>query len=262
MTGLPLLLRLRSSPLWVRTSPVSAAMRCGTTTSTPTPRSIAPATSARSSRTDGADFGYQHPRARAVLARRMAATDRKDAIRSRHLRHAHAVEPGSDHRAWRTAYTDWAIDTQIDRTMVPDGRAFVAGTYIRENSNLVASAALRRCFAWQPSFEHVPGERGISLRQSSIPARSDGSTLQGPSILFLFTQIRCERKRQWRSARLGLHCEFLVLAMAEPAALCAIHGIHEFNGGSTNYDGSRSQRERQQHGLPGREIHLLKSAQT
>ncbi len=46
----------------------------------------------------GTDFSNQHPRRRAVLARCLAATDWQDAVRIRHLRHPHAVQPRSNHR--------------------------------------------------------------------------------------------------------------------------------------------------------------------
>src|SRR2546423_15058372 len=63
--------------------------------------------------------------------------------------------------------------------------------------------------------------------------------------------IRCERKRQWRSSRFWLHREFLGMAVAEPAALCPVHRIHEVQRRVNQLLRSRAQSEQEIQGLPG-----------
>src|SRR6202043_3193284 len=64
-----------------------------------------------------------------------------------HMRNTAFTGPGP-----QDSYTDFAVDTQIDRTLFRTDVLSFRGTYIRENSNLAAMAALQ---AASPGSHHL-----------------------------------------------------------------------------------------------------------
>jgi hypothetical protein len=128
------------------------------------------------------------------------------------------------------SYTDWAVDLQFDRA-IPHWKnevLSIRGTYIRENSSLVASAAAvpphrRIC---RTSSEYSPGRSRVPLRQSRL---DDRWTVQRhgnrrPNVL---SGGPSYGQFQWRPYKPWIHSQRRLVAAAEHWLNCtntpAIH---------------------------------------
>jgi len=91
--------------------------------------------------TDGTDFGYNirglGPYWRVAWQQLTGKTQYEVGTYGMHMRSSPGAITGPE-----DSYTDYAFDAQIDRTVVRTDVLSWRATYIRENSNLVASTAL------------------------------------------------------------------------------------------------------------------------
>jgi hypothetical protein len=139
-------------------------------------------------------------------------------------------------------YTDWAFDAQVDRTLFRRHVLSFRGTYIRENSNLAASASiapptgpLASPFAhhlntFQPNVEfhygnRVTGTFGWFETQGTVDP-----------LLYPAASVTGSANGDPRSAGYILNVSYWPWQNLQLAAQYT--GYTRFNGGSTNYDGS------------------------
>ena len=134
-------------------------------------------------------------------------------------------------------YTDWAIDTQIDRTLFRTDVLSFRGSYIRENSNLIASAALG---AASPGSHHLNtifanAEYHFGNRASGAFGWFDTSGTVDP---LLFTQEAVSGSVNGDPRGSGYIANFSYWPYQNVQLSAQYTGYTKFNGGTTNYDGA------------------------
>ena len=132
-------------------------------------------------------------------------------------------------------YTDWAVDTQIDRTLYRTDVLSLRGTYIRENSNLVASAALG---AASPGSHHLNtvlanAEYHFGNRASAAFGWFNISGTVDPA---LFTQSAVTGSANGDPRGAGYITNFSYWPWQNVQLSAQYAGYTRFNGGNTNYD--------------------------
>jgi hypothetical protein len=134
-------------------------------------------------------------------------------------------------------YTDFAFDTQIDRTLFRTDVLSLRGTYIRENSNLVASAALG---AASPGNHHLNtvlanAEYHFGNRASATFGWFDTSGTIDP---VLFPQAAISGSANGDPRGSGYIGNFSYWPWQNLQLSAQYTGYTRFNGGTTNYDGA------------------------
>ncbi len=134
-------------------------------------------------------------------------------------------------------FTDWAVDGQIDRTMFRTDVLSVRGTYIHENSNLIASAAAG---AASIGIHHldtvlVNGEYHFGNRYSGTFGWFDTSGTVDP---LLYTQSPVGGSANGDPRGSGYIVNFSYWPWQNLQLSAQYTGYTKFNGGSTNYDGA------------------------
>ena len=133
------------------------------------------------------------------------------------------------------SYTDYAFDAQIDRTVVRTDVLSWRATYIRENSNLVASTALG---AASPGSHHLNtfltnAEYHFGNKYSGSIGWFDTSGTVDP---LLFTQSAVSGSANGDPRGSGYIANFSVWPWQNLQLSAQYTGYTKFNGGSTNYD--------------------------
>lgn len=134
-------------------------------------------------------------------------------------------------------YTDFAFDTQIDRTVVRTDVLSWRATYIRENSNLLGSAALDLA---SPGKHHLDtfltnAEYHFGNKYSGGFGWFDTSGTVDP---LLFTQSAVSGSANGDPRGSGYIANFSVWPWQNLQLSAQYTGYTKFNGGSTNYDGA------------------------
>lgn len=134
-------------------------------------------------------------------------------------------------------FTDWAIDTQIDRTLFRTDVLSLRGTYIRENSNLVATAALGGA---NPGSHHLNtvfanAEYHFGNRFSGTFGWFDTSGTTDP---LLYPQAGVSGSANGDPRGSGYITNFSYWPWQNVQLSAQYTGYTKFNGGSTNYDGA------------------------
>ena len=134
-------------------------------------------------------------------------------------------------------YTDFAVDTQIDRTVVRTDVLSLRATYIRENSNLVASTALG---AASPGNHHLDtfltnAEYHFGNKYSGAFGWFDTSGTIDP-LLFPQTDVSGSVNGDPRGS--GYIANFSYWPWQNLQLSAQYTGYAKFNGGSNNYDGA------------------------
>ncbi|MGA6984640.1 MAG: hypothetical protein WBZ01_01190 [Terriglobales bacterium] len=139
------------------------------------------------------------------------------------------------------SYTDWAVDTQYDRTLFRHDVLSLRGTYIRENSNLASSASVpvgdmgplaspggHHLNTFMPNAEYHFGNRVSGTFAWFITQGTIDSVLYSPTTGSANGDPRSAgyigNLSYWPWQNLQLAFQYT--------------GYTRFNGGSTNYDGS------------------------
>lgn len=134
-------------------------------------------------------------------------------------------------------YTDYAFDTQIDRTIVRTDVLSFRATFIRENSNLVASAFLGGA---SPGSHHLNtflanAEYHFGNRASGAFGWFDTSGTVDPA---LFTQAAVSGSANGDPRGAGYIANFSYWPWQNLQLSAQYTGYTRFNGGNTNYDGA------------------------
>jgi hypothetical protein len=134
-------------------------------------------------------------------------------------------------------YTDFAFDTQIDRTVVRTDVLSWRATYIRENSNLLASTVLG---AASPGHHHLNtfltnAEYHFGNKYSGSFGWFDTSGTIDP---LLFTQSAVSGSANGDPRGSGYIANLSVWPWQNLQLSAQYTGYTKFNGGSTNYDGA------------------------
>jgi hypothetical protein len=132
-------------------------------------------------------------------------------------------------------FTDWAVDTQIDRTLFRTDVLSLRGTYIRENSNLTATAALG---AASPGSHHLNtfqanAEYHFGNRASGTFGWFDTSGTADP---FLYPQEAVSGSANGDPRGAGYIANFSYWPWQNLQLSAQYTGYTRFNGGATNYD--------------------------
>jgi len=134
-------------------------------------------------------------------------------------------------------YTDFAFDTQIDRTVVRTDVLSWRATYIRENSNLLASTALG---AASPGNHHL--NTFLTNAEYHFGNKYSGSfgwfDTSGTIDSLLFTQSAVSGSANGDPRGSGYIANFSVWPWQNLQLSAQYTGYTKFNGGSTNYDGA------------------------
>ena len=141
---------------------------------------------------------------------------------------------------WQDSYTDWGVDTQIDRTLFRKDVLSFRATYIRENSDLLASFNGTPPLAGvgTASFEHCDGQCRIPLRQPlyrNIRLVQYDRHFRHDSVS---AQCRGDRQLQWRPEGRGYIANFTYWPWQNLLLAAQYTGYTRFNGAQNNYDGS------------------------
>jgi hypothetical protein len=134
-------------------------------------------------------------------------------------------------------FTDYAFDTQIDRTLFRTDVLSLRGTYIRENSNLAAMAALG---AASPGSHHLNtvmanAEYHFGTRVSAAFGWFDTHGTVDP---FLYPQAEVSGSANGDPRNSGYITNFSYWPWQNLQLSAQYTGYTRFNGGSTNYDGA------------------------
>ena len=134
-------------------------------------------------------------------------------------------------------YTDFAFDTQIDRTVVRTDVLSFRATYIRENSNLLASTALGTA---SPSSHHLDtfltnAEYHFGNKYSGAFGWFDTSGTIDP---VLFTQVAVSGSSNGDPRGSGYIANFSFWPWQNLQLSAQYTGYTKFNGGTNNYDGA------------------------
>ena len=134
-------------------------------------------------------------------------------------------------------YTDWAVDTQIDRTLFRTDVLSFRGTYIRENSNLVATAALG---AASPGSHHL--NTLLANAEYHLGNRASGAfgwfATSGTTDPLLFPQAAVSGSANGDPKGSGYIANFSYWPYQNVQLSAQYTGYTRFNGGSANYDGA------------------------
>jgi hypothetical protein len=132
-------------------------------------------------------------------------------------------------------YTDWAIDTQIDRTLFRTDVLSLRGTYMRENSNLLASAALGAASLGNHHLNSVlvNAEYHFGNRASGAFGWFDTSGTVDP---LLFPQAAVSGSANGSPKGSGYIANFSYWPWQNVQLSAQYTGYTRFNGGSANYD--------------------------
>ena len=183
---------------------------------------------------DGVDFGYNirglAPYWRVAWQQLTGKTQYEFGAYGMHMRSSPGAITGLE-----DSYTDWAIDTQIDRTLFRTDVLSLRGSYIRENSNLVASTALGAASA---GSHHVNtllanAEYHFGNRASGAFGWFDTSGTVDP---LLFTQAAVSGSASGDPRGSGYIANFSYWPWQNMQLSAQYTGYTRFNGGSTNYD--------------------------
>jgi len=133
-------------------------------------------------------------------------------------------------------FTDWAVDTQIDRTLFRTDVLSFRGTYIRENSNLVASTALG---AASPGGHHLNtifanAEYHIGNKYSGTFGWFDTS---GTIDTLLYPQSAVSGSANVDPRGAGYIANFSYWPWQNLQLSAQYTGYTRFNGAANNYDG-------------------------
>ena len=134
-------------------------------------------------------------------------------------------------------FTDWAVDAQIDRTLFRTDVLSLRGTYIRENSNLAALAALGGA---SPGSHHLNtvsanAEYHFGNRVSGAFGWFDTNGTVDP---LLFPQDPVDGSANGDPRSSGYIANFSYWPWQNVQLAAQYTGYTRFNGGSTNYDGA------------------------
>ena len=134
-------------------------------------------------------------------------------------------------------YTDWAVDTQIDRTLFRKDVLSFRGTYIRENSDLLASfvtgaASLRdhHLDTFLANAEYHFGNR--------ISGTFGWFDTGGTADALFYSPAAVSGSANGNPRGSGYILSFSVWPWQNLQLAAQYTGFTRFNGGSTNYDGS------------------------
>jgi hypothetical protein len=132
-------------------------------------------------------------------------------------------------------FTDWAVDMQIDRTLFRTDVLSFRGTYIRENSNLVAMAALQ---AASPDSHHLNtvkanAEYHIGNKYSGTFGWFNTSGTTDP---LLYPQGGVTGSANGDPKGSGYIANFGYWPWQNLLLSAQYTGYTRFNGGNTNYD--------------------------
>jgi len=132
-------------------------------------------------------------------------------------------------------FTDWAVDTQIDRTLFRTDVLSFRGTYIRENSNLAATAALQ---AASPGSHHLNtvkanAEYHIGNKYSGTFGWFNTSGTTDP---LLYPQGGVTGSANGDPKGSGYIANFGYWPWQNLQLSAQYTGYTRFNGGKTNYD--------------------------
>jgi hypothetical protein len=149
-----------------------------------------------------------------------------------HLRNTAFTGPGPE-----DSYTDFAIDTQIDRTLFRTDVLSFRGTYIHENSDLLASAqggiagfGSHHLNTFMANAEYHFGNRYTG----TVGVFNTGGTVD--PVLYAPASVNGSANGDPRGAGYLLNFSYWPWQNLQLAAQYT--GYSRFNGGSTNYDGS------------------------
>ena len=132
-------------------------------------------------------------------------------------------------------YTDWAVDTQIDRTVFRTDVLSLRATYIRENSNLAASALLDVA---SPGSHHL----NTFLANAEYHFGNRASTAfgwfntTGTVDTALYTQEAVSGSANGDPRASGYIANFSYWPWQNVQLSAQYTGYTRFNGGNTNYD--------------------------
>jgi hypothetical protein len=149
-----------------------------------------------------------------------------------HMRNTAFTGPGP-----QDSYTDFAIDTQIDRTLFRTDVLSFRGTYIHENSDLLASAQAgiagfgsHHLNTFMANAEYHFGNRYTG----TVGVFNTGGTVD--PVLYAPVSVSGSANGDPRGAGYILNFSYWPWQNLQLAAQYT--GYSRFNGGSTNYDGS------------------------
>jgi hypothetical protein len=132
-------------------------------------------------------------------------------------------------------FTDWAVDTQIDRTVFRTDVLSLRATYIRENSNLAAMAALETA---SPGKHHL--NTFLANAEYHVGNRASGTfgwfNTSGTADPLLFPQDPVDGSANGDPKSSGYIANFSYWPWQNLQLSAQYTGYTRFNGGSTNYD--------------------------
>jgi hypothetical protein len=134
-------------------------------------------------------------------------------------------------------FTDWAVDTQIDRTLFRTDVLSLRGSYIRENSNLAASAAAGAASLVSHHMDTfmANAEYHFGNRVSSTFGWFSTSGTADP---FLYPQGDVSGSANGDPRSAGYIANFSYWPWQNLQLSAQYTGYTRFNGGTTNYDGA------------------------
>jgi hypothetical protein len=134
-------------------------------------------------------------------------------------------------------FTDWAVDTQIDRTLFKTDVLSLRGSYTRENSNLAAMAALG---AASPGSHHL--NTVVANAEYHFGNRASGAfgwfNTTGTTDVNLYPQDSVGGSANGDPRSAGYIANFSYWPWQNLQLSAQYTGYTRFNGGSTNYDGA------------------------
>jgi hypothetical protein len=133
-------------------------------------------------------------------------------------------------------FTDWAVDTQIDRTLFKTDVLSLRASYTRENSNLAAMAALG---AASPGSHHL--NTVMANAEYHFGNRASGAfgwfNTTGTTDVNLYPQDSVGGSANGDPRSAGYIANFSYWPWQNLQLSAQYTGYTRFNGGSTNYDG-------------------------
>jgi hypothetical protein len=134
-------------------------------------------------------------------------------------------------------FTDWAVDTQIDRTLFRTDVLSLRASYTRENSNLAAMAALE---AASPGSHHL--NTFMANAEYHFGNRASGAfgwfNTTGTTDVNLYPQDSVGGSANGDPRSAGYIANFSYWPWQNLQLSAQYTGYTRFNGGSTNYDGA------------------------
>jgi hypothetical protein len=185
---------------------------------------------------DGTDFAYNvrglAPYWRVAWQQLTGKTQYEFGAYGMHMRSSPGAITGLEDN-----YTDWALDAQIDRTLFRTDVLSFRGTYIRENSDLVASAALG---AASPGSHHLNtllanAEYHFGNKYSGTFGWFDTSGTNDP---LLFPQGAVGGSANGGPKGSGYIANFSYWPWQNLQLSAQYTGYTNFNGAANNYDGA------------------------